>query len=65
MGADPLEIYRWLGIYTGRILNGEKPSELPIYQATKIEVIINLKSARTLGLTVPLPLLGRADEVIE
>jgi putative ABC transport system substrate-binding protein len=65
LGADPLEIYRWLGIYTGRILNGEKPSELPIYQATKIEVIINLKSARTLGLTVPLPLLGRADELIE
>jgi putative ABC transport system substrate-binding protein len=65
LGADPLEIYRWLGIYTGRILNGEKPSELPIYQATKIEVIVNLKTARTLGLAVPLPLLGRADEVIE
>jgi putative tryptophan/tyrosine transport system substrate-binding protein len=65
LGADPLEIYRWLGIYAGRILNGGKPSELPIYQATKIELIINLKTARTLGLTVPLPLLGRADEVIE
>jgi putative tryptophan/tyrosine transport system substrate-binding protein len=65
LGADSLEIYRWLGIYTGRILNGEKPFELPIYQATKIELIINLKTARTLGLTVPLPLLGRADEVIE
>jgi putative ABC transport system substrate-binding protein len=65
LGADSLEIYRWLGVYTGRILKGEKPSDLPIYQATKIELIVNLKTARTLGLTVPLALLGRADEVIE
>ena len=65
LGADPIEIYRWLGIYAGRILKGEKPSELPIYQATKVKLIVNLKTARMLGLTVPLPLLGRADEVIE
>jgi putative tryptophan/tyrosine transport system substrate-binding protein len=65
LGADPSEIYHWLGIYTGRILNGERPSELPIYQATKIEVIINLKTARTLGLAVPQSILLRADEVIE
>jgi putative tryptophan/tyrosine transport system substrate-binding protein len=65
LGSDPAEEYRWLGVYAGRILNGEKPSELPVQQATKVQLTINLKTAKSLGLTVPLTLLGRADEVIE
>jgi putative ABC transport system substrate-binding protein len=64
-GTTVVDTYRPLGVYTGRVLKGEKPAELPVQQATRLELIINLKTAKTLGLAVPLPLLGRADEVIE
>ena len=64
-GTNLADGYHQVGIYAGKILNGVKPAELPVQQLVKVELVINLKTARALGLTFPLSLLGRADRVIE
>ncbi|MCK1709531.1 ABC transporter substrate-binding protein [Bradyrhizobium sp. 143] len=64
-GGDFAEANRLAGVYTGRILKGEKPADLPVQQATKVQLVVNVNTANALGITVPLSLLGRADEVIE
>jgi putative tryptophan/tyrosine transport system substrate-binding protein len=64
-GTNIPKLFREVGVHTGRILKGEKPADLPVQQSTKVEFIINLKTAKALGLTIPVPLQGRADDLIE
>jgi putative ABC transport system substrate-binding protein len=64
-GSSEPEYYRLVGTYAGRVLKGDKPADLPVQQSTKVELFLNLKTAKALGITVPLPLSGRADEVFE
>jgi putative tryptophan/tyrosine transport system substrate-binding protein len=64
-GTNIPNLFREVGVYTSRVLKGEKPADLPVQQVVKLELVINLKTAKALGITVPLPLSGRADELIE